>query len=104
MQYKSLGSLLPLPFIKNHNGDIITVNDLPNFEKNVRWTAEKKALIIEIVKKNILSEEEVLKKYFLTKEEFNCWKKRYKEGGTRKLQMKHIALQYGQVRRKKRER
>jgi hypothetical protein len=47
IRYKSL------PFIKDHNENIITVNNLPEPKKNFRWTFIRKALIIEAVKKKI---------------------------------------------------
>ncbi len=59
--------------IRAPNGARITVNDLPLSVD--RWTVSKKLLIMIAIKEGLITMEEASKRYFLSIEELDSWKK-----------------------------
>ena len=54
------------------DGSVMTQADLP-VEKTRRWVASRKAAVVRGVLYGLLSEDEALKKYSLSKDEFHEW-------------------------------
>jgi hypothetical protein len=54
------------------NGEIMTRSDLPP-ASTVRWVASRKAMVVRGVLYGLISQDEALKRYGLTREEFFEW-------------------------------
>lgn len=61
-----------IPTIFDLQGNVITIADLPK-PNGVRWTANKKTIVVRAVQANLIQLEEVLKLYNMNENEFNFW-------------------------------
>lgn len=62
-----------LPVTRDLQDNVITVHDLPSPD-TVRWTINKKAIVVRAVTHRLVSLEVVLARYHMTEGEFNAWK------------------------------
>jgi len=76
-------------FVLGPDGSPLTLADLPS-PKTKRWVVRRKAEVIHAVRGGLLSEAEALKKYALTKDEFNEWIADYDQYGVKGLRVTHI--------------
>ncbi|SDD78492.1 Protein of unknown function [Paracoccus isoporae] len=53
------------------DGSVLSLADLP--PPDTRWVASRKAVVVHAVLHGLISEEEALSRYGLTKEEFESW-------------------------------
>jgi len=60
------------PTIRDLQGNVITVKDLPPIT-TVRWTANKKAIVVRAVLHKLIPLEDVLRLYCMTEQEFEFW-------------------------------
>lgn len=72
------------PIALNINGKIISKNDLPAPDEK-HWTARKKSILLAAVEGNLITIDEVLKRYSMSIEEFEQWKKGLRNHGSRGL-------------------
>ena len=69
-----------LPTTRDLRGNVITFMDLPSPE-TVRWTANKKFIVVRAVRGNLISLEDALKRYHMTEREFLIWEQGLKDDG-----------------------
>lgn len=71
------------PTPKDLRGNIIAPYDLPP-TGTVRWTENRKAIVVRAVRSGIISTEDALDRYHMTEKEFRLWEDglaHQKEGG-----------------------
>ena len=71
------------------NGAILTMADLP--PKDTRWVASRKEVVVNAVTHGLISQEDALRRYGLSNEEFDGWRLAFKTHG--KAALKVTALQ-----------
>ena len=71
------------------NGTILTVADLP--PANTRWVASRKEIVVNAVDHGLISQEEALRRYGLSVEEFEAWRNAVRRHG--RAALKVTALQ-----------
>lgn len=76
-------------FVLGPDGSPLTLADLPP-SNTKRWVVRRKAEVIHAVRGGLLSEATALKKYRLTKDEFNEWLNDYDKHGVAGLRVTHI--------------
>jgi len=74
-----------LPTIRDLRGNVVTPIDLPPPE-TVRWTPNKKFIVVRAVRGNLISLEDALKRYRMTENEFLIWEQGLKDDGVVGLQ------------------
>lgn len=62
-----------LPIITDLSGRVLTFFDLPPATEK-RWTVNKKAVVVRAVEADMLTLEEAMKRYSLSRAEFNSWR------------------------------
>lgn len=72
------------------DGTVLSHADLPS-ENTRRWVASRKAIVVRAVCYGLLSSEEALERYSLSKEEFASWVKAVQKHG--EVALKATALQ-----------
>jgi hypothetical protein len=78
----------PLPVIRDLQGNVITPVDLPD-PATVRWTPNKKCIVVRAVRGGLITIEEVLSRYGMREREFLIWEKGLKEDGISGLKVTH---------------
>ena len=81
--------MVPIPIIRDLQGNVITLPDLPK-STTKRWTPNRKAIVVRAVAGGLISLEEALVRYSLTENEFNFWKRGLKEDGITGLKITHF--------------
>lgn len=71
------------------DGTILTVADLPPV--NTRWVASRKEIVVNAVDHGLISEDEALRRYGLSVEEFDAWRSAVHKHG--RAALKVTALQ-----------
>lgn len=66
-------NLKPLPIIRDRAGNVFTVHDLPRWQEGKRWTVSQKQLLIDAVKNNLLTREQLFERYKISERELSCW-------------------------------
>lgn len=70
----------PLPVVRDLQGNIITPHDLPPPD-TVRWTPNRKAIVVRAVRGKLMPLQAILDRYSMTEGEFRLWEKGLKNGG-----------------------
>jgi len=70
--------------VRGPDGLPLTLSDLPK-PGITRWVTRRKAEVVAAVKGGLLSEEEALRRYDLTEEEFSGWSVLYNRHGRKGL-------------------
>lgn len=78
-----------LPIVKDLQGNIITPVDLPPPE-TVRWTANRKAIVVRAVRAGLMPLQEVLNRYHMTEKELLIWEQGLKDDGEVGLKVTHF--------------
>ena len=68
--------------VRGPDGRPLTISDLPGI---TRWVTRRKAEVVAAVTGGLLSEEEALRRYDLSEEEFTCWRALYSKHGRKGL-------------------
>ena len=71
-------------YVIGPDGSPLTVADLPD-PKTRRWVIRRKAEVVAAVSGGLLSEEEALRRYDLSEEEFSGWRALYSKHGRKGL-------------------
>ena len=71
------------------DGRIFSRADLPSPETR-RWVASRKAAVVQAVAHGLLSREAALRRYALSDEEFDIWRRAVKEHGVAALKVTAI--------------
>ncbi|MEM8842236.1 MAG: DUF1153 domain-containing protein [Pseudomonadota bacterium] len=72
------------PYVIGPDGEKLTLSDLPS-AKTRRWVPRRKARVVAAVEGGLISQEEALKRYSLTDEEYDGWKELFARHGLRGL-------------------
>ena len=79
----------PLPTVRDLRGNVITPNDLPS-PTTVRWTFNKKAIVVCAVRGGLVTLEHVLDRFHMTEKEFSIWEEGLKNDGSQGLKVTHF--------------
>lgn len=74
------GALLQPVAVRDFNGELITIEDLPP-QDTVRWVIRRKATVLAAVRGRLLSQEEARERYSLSEDEFALWEAQVRRGG-----------------------
>ncbi|MBY8975792.1 DUF1153 domain-containing protein [Rhodobacteraceae bacterium NNCM2] len=80
------------PYVIGPDGEKLTASDLPS-ARTRRWVPRRKARVVAAVEGGLISQEEALKRYSLSDEEYEGWKKLFATHGLRGLcvtQINHL--------------
>lgn len=78
----------PLPTVTDLQGNVITPVDLPS-PATVRWTPNKKAIVVRAVRGGLISLQEALDRYGMIEREFLIWEQGLKDDGVGGLKVTH---------------
>jgi len=78
-----------LPIIRDLRGDVITPIDLPPPD-TIRWTPNKKYIVVCAVRGGLISLEDALKRYHMEEKELSIWEKGFKDDGVTGLKSTHF--------------
>lgn len=70
--------------VRGPDGRPLTLLDLPK-PGITRWVTRRKAEVVAAVSGGLLTEEEALRRYDLSEEEFSCWRALYSKHGRKGL-------------------
>lgn len=59
---------------------LLTASDLPK-TKNVRWVPRRKAEVVLAISSGVITEDDALRLYGLSRDELSGWRRRYSAGG-----------------------
>ncbi len=75
--------------VKLGDGTIISLSDLPP-QSTTRWVASNKAAVVKVFMAGLISKEDILERYELSDEEFECWLNRFVAGGKNALKIVNL--------------
>ena len=78
----------PLPIVRDLQGNVITPVDLPS-PTTVRWTPNKKCIVVRAVRGGLATLESILDRYNMTEREFLIWEQGLKDDGITGLKVTH---------------
>jgi DNA-binding winged helix-turn-helix (wHTH) protein len=78
-------SIAPIA-VRNHRGETLLLKDLPSPDVK-RWVIGRKADVIAAVNGGLLSQEDALKRYRISVEEFRSWQDAVKQEGIKALRV-----------------
>ena len=78
-----------LPIVRDLQGIVITPVDLPP-PNTVRWTANRKAIVVRAVRGGLVPMQEVLDRYHMTEKEFVIWERGLQDDGDVGLKVTHF--------------
>lgn len=75
--------------VRDLQGNIIAPYDLPP-AGTVRWTPNRKAIVVRAVRGGLVSIQEILDRYHMTEREFLIWESGLKDDGITGLKVTHF--------------
>jgi len=78
-----------LPIVRDLQGNVITPVDLPS-PATVRWTPNKKAIVVRAVRGGLVPLQEALDRYGMREREFLIWEHGLKDDGVVGLKVTHF--------------
>ncbi|MEK7068254.1 MAG: DUF1153 domain-containing protein [Patescibacteria group bacterium] len=86
----------PLPTVQDLRGNVITPQDLPPPD-TIRWTPNKKAIVIRAGRGGLVGLEEVLERYHMTEREFHLWEDGFNDHGEVGLRVTQYQRRRGRI-------
>lgn len=83
--------MTPLPTFRCAlTGNVLTARDLPDPAKPFRWTAARKAMLVNAIRAGALMEGTALVRYGISQEELRSWTVKFANGHLAALKEKNI--------------